>query len=67
MNSDYKYDAQMRAEEMAQDEFGPDTEWSDLSPEQRDRLYTRGEQAATERLFERADWLRDRAKEQRDA
>ena len=59
MSIDYKYAAQLRAEELAMDEFGPDVDFYDLSPEQRDRLYGQGLESVFERLIGEADDRRD--------
>jgi len=58
---DYKYRIQMEAEERADRQFGRD--YFELSESTRDRLYAEAMAVETERLVDRADWLKDQAKE----
>lgn len=65
MSSDYKYEAQVRAEELAEQEHGENVDFYSLSTDEQNRLYQEGLDIVYERMAARADWLRDRAKEGR--
>ena len=61
MLDDYKYAAQMRAEEIAEEEFGVD--FYDLPQAKQSQIYQRGLDDHVESLYERADYLRKSARE----
>jgi len=42
MSSDYKYDMQMRAEELAEEQF--DVQFSELTPEDQDKLFAQAQE-----------------------
>lgn len=60
MTSDYKYRAQMRAEEAAADEFGEDVDFFALPEAKRHALYREGLEVVVEEMEARAEWERDR-------
>lgn len=62
-DGDYKYAAQMRAEEQAEEEFGPDVDYFSLPDSVRDRLYRRGLEDHFESLMDAADNARKRGRE----
>jgi hypothetical protein len=61
MHGDYKYAAQLRAEEIAEQEFGCD--FYDLPPERQAEIYERGLHGHVESLMDRADDLRKAERE----
>jgi hypothetical protein len=48
---DYKYGIQLRAEELAVEIYGEDTDYYDLPQEKRDAVYRRAEQEYFERSY----------------
>lgn len=61
MSSDYKYDIQVRAEELASERF--DCEFYDLPADKQELIYKEATDDWTESLAEKADFLNDQAKE----
>ena len=62
-DGDYKYAAQVRAEEQAEEEFGPDVDYFSLPDDVRDRLYRQGLSDHFENLVDAADNARKRERE----
>ena len=61
MSGDYKYDMQLIAEQIAEDEYGKD--FYELSNELQYQVYTRAEREYVERACDRADYARKAQRE----
>ncbi|HEY1209170.1 MAG TPA: hypothetical protein VGE85_07365 [Terracidiphilus sp.] len=61
MSSDYKYATQIRAEELAEEEFGAD--FYSLPAATQDKLFSRAEASYWDDLFDAADNARKAARE----
>lgn len=61
MSGDYKWDIQVRAEELAMDRYG--IEFYELPEHRRDSIYREAMTDWSEGLAAKADWLNDCAKE----
>ncbi len=62
MSGDYKYDMQMIAEEIAQEEYGED--FYDLPSDLQHQVFLRAEDRWVDRAASGADYLNDLAREQ---
>ena len=56
--SDYKYEIQLKAEQLAEEHFGKD--FSELTSEQKYKIFTEASIDWTESQYEKVDLLKDR-------
>ena len=63
MTSDYKWKAQMFAEDLAAQEYGEDKDFFTLPEEKRAEFYNAGMEIVVEKMTARAEWEADRRRE----